>query len=135
MRAKWRVFHIDDVERRECTVNSSKFAGHGRALQRSKHQLLFTYRKNPSVCPRCLGKTVGTHCTLQYQTTICNVLMFFESFFWLLTMVSRIRRGSAQGLLSLQTSLARRWTWATLFQVSEYQVLRMNSIEMSRAPR
>ena len=37
----------DDVERHECTVNSSELAGHGRALQRSKHQLLFTYRKNP----------------------------------------------------------------------------------------
>ena len=39
--------HIDDVERHECTVNSSELAGHGRALQRSKHQLLFPYRKNP----------------------------------------------------------------------------------------
>ena len=47
--------HIDDIENHECTVNSSELAVHGRALQRSKHQLLFTYRKNPSVCPHCLG--------------------------------------------------------------------------------
>ena len=48
--------YIDNVERHECTVNSSELAGHARALQRSKHQLLFHYRKNPSVCPHCLGK-------------------------------------------------------------------------------
>ena len=41
--------HIDDVERHECTVNSSELAGHGRALQRSKHQL-------PSSYSKCLGK-------------------------------------------------------------------------------
>ena len=46
----------DDVERHECTVNSSESAAHARGLQRSKHQLPFTYRKNPSVCPHCLGK-------------------------------------------------------------------------------
>ena len=51
---------IDDVERHECTVNSSELAAHARTLQRSKHQLLFTYRKNPSVCPHCLGKNVRT---------------------------------------------------------------------------
>ena len=33
--------HMDDVKNHECTVNSSELAGHGRALQRSKHQLLF----------------------------------------------------------------------------------------------
>ena len=38
---------VDDVERHECTANSSELAVHGRALQRSKHQLLFTYCKNP----------------------------------------------------------------------------------------
>ena len=48
--------HIDDVERHECTVNSIELAVHARALQRSKHQLPFPYRKNPSVCPHCLGK-------------------------------------------------------------------------------
>ena len=48
--------HIDDVERHECTVNSNELAVHAGALQRSKHQLLFYYRKNPSVCPHCLGK-------------------------------------------------------------------------------
>ena len=48
--------HMDDVERHECTVNSNELAVHGRTLQRSKHQLPFTYRKNPSVCPRCLWK-------------------------------------------------------------------------------
>ena len=48
--------HMDDVERHECTVNSNELAVHGRALQRSKHQLPFSYRKNPSVCPHCLGK-------------------------------------------------------------------------------
>ena len=48
--------HIDDVERHECTVNSNEFAAHARALQRSKHQLPFPYRKNPSVCPHCLVK-------------------------------------------------------------------------------
>ena len=31
--------HMDDVERHECTVNSNELAVHGRALQRSKHQL------------------------------------------------------------------------------------------------
>ena len=36
--------HMDDVERHECTVNSSKLAGHARALQRSKRQLPFPYR-------------------------------------------------------------------------------------------
>ena len=39
--------HVDDFERYECTVNSSELAGHARVLQRSKHQLLNTYRKNP----------------------------------------------------------------------------------------
>ena len=38
--------HIDDVERHECTVNGSELAAHARALQRSKHQLLDSYRKN-----------------------------------------------------------------------------------------
>ena len=33
--------HVEDFERRECTVNSSELAGHARALQRSKRQLLF----------------------------------------------------------------------------------------------
>ena len=33
--------HIDDVERHECTANSNELAIHARALQRSKHQLLF----------------------------------------------------------------------------------------------
>ena len=50
--------HMDDVERHECTVNSNELAVHAGALQRSKRQLLFTYRKKPSVsvCPHCLGK-------------------------------------------------------------------------------
>ena len=39
--------HFEDFERHECTVNSNELAVHARALQRSKHQLLFTYRKNP----------------------------------------------------------------------------------------
>ena len=39
--------HFDDFQRHECTVNSSELAGHARALQRSKHQLLFYCRKNP----------------------------------------------------------------------------------------
>ena len=39
--------HFEDFERHECTVNSSELASHARALQRSKHQLLYTYRKNP----------------------------------------------------------------------------------------
>ena len=47
---------MDDVEGHECTVNSNELAVHGRAPQRSKHQLPFPYRKNPSVCPHCLGK-------------------------------------------------------------------------------
>ena len=50
--------HIDDVERHECTVNSNELAVHARALQRSKHLLLFTYRENPSVCPHCLGNNI-----------------------------------------------------------------------------
>ena len=33
-------------ERHECTVNSSELASHGRALQRSKHQLLY-YKQFP----------------------------------------------------------------------------------------
>ena len=33
--------HIDDVERHECTVNSSKLAGHARAEQRSKHSCFY----------------------------------------------------------------------------------------------
>ena len=51
--------HIDDVERHECTVNSSELAAHARALQRSKHQLLNTYRKNPSVSTLFGGKNIG----------------------------------------------------------------------------
>ena len=39
--------HFEDFERHECTVNSNELAGHARALQRSKHQLPFPYRKNP----------------------------------------------------------------------------------------
>ena len=38
--------HFEDFERHECAVNSNELAGHARALQRSKHQLLNTYRKN-----------------------------------------------------------------------------------------
>ena len=55
--------HIDDVERHECAVYSSELVGHGRAEQRSKHTCFFYYRKNPSVCPHCLGissKLAGT---------------------------------------------------------------------------
>ena len=52
LRAYAVEMHFDDFEKRECTVNSSELAGHGRALQRSKHQLLFPYRKNP-----CVGKS------------------------------------------------------------------------------
>ena len=48
--------HMNDVERHECAVNSNELAVHGRAPQRSKHQLPFPYRKNPSVCPHCLEK-------------------------------------------------------------------------------
>ena len=39
--------HFEDFERHECTVNSNELAVHTRALQPSKHQLLFPYRKNP----------------------------------------------------------------------------------------
>ena len=39
--------HFDDFEKHECAVNSSELAGYARPLQRSKHQLLFSYRKNP----------------------------------------------------------------------------------------
>ena len=38
-----------NVENFERTVNSSELAVHGRALQRSKHQLLFHYSKNLSI--------------------------------------------------------------------------------------
>ena len=48
--------HMDDVERHECTVNNNELAVHAGALQRSKRQLPVPYGKNPSVCPRCLGK-------------------------------------------------------------------------------
>ena len=48
--------HIDDVERHECTVNSSKLAGHARALQRSKHQLPLPHRKNPKCVHTVWGK-------------------------------------------------------------------------------
>ena len=50
--------HIDDVERYKCTINNNKLAVHTGALQRSKHQLLFHYRKNPSVCPHYLGNYI-----------------------------------------------------------------------------
>ena len=36
---------LEDFEMHECTVNSSDLAGHTHALHRSKHQLLYTYRK------------------------------------------------------------------------------------------
>ena len=39
--------HFEDFESNECAVNSSELAGHGRALQRSKHQLPFPHRENP----------------------------------------------------------------------------------------
>ena len=41
--------HIDDVERLECTVNSSEFATHARAAQRSKHTCFSTTVRTPSV--------------------------------------------------------------------------------------
>ena len=41
--------HFEGFERHECTVNSNELARHARALQRSKHQLLFHYRKNPQL--------------------------------------------------------------------------------------
>ena len=43
--------HIDDVERHECTVNSSELAGHGRAEQRSKHTCLSPTVRTLSVPP------------------------------------------------------------------------------------
>ena len=60
--------HMDDVERHECTVNSSESAAHARALQRSKHQLPFHYRKNPSVCPHCLGNRHAKKKSLNFHT-------------------------------------------------------------------
>ena len=39
--------HFEDFERHECTLNSKEVAVHARALQRSKHQLPFIYRKDP----------------------------------------------------------------------------------------
>ena len=47
--------HFDAFDGHECTANSNELAVHAGALQRSKHELLFYYPKNPSVCPHCLG--------------------------------------------------------------------------------
>ena len=47
---------VDDFERRECTVNSSELAGHGRALQRSKHQLLTPTVRTPKCVHNVWGK-------------------------------------------------------------------------------
>ena len=53
-------------EPHECTVNSSESAAHARALQRSKHQLPFPYRKNPNSVlsvPTLFGeKNDSSHC-------------------------------------------------------------------------
>ena len=46
--------HMDDVERHECTVNSSELAGHARAEQRSKHTCFSLTVRTPQ-CPHCLG--------------------------------------------------------------------------------
>ena len=49
-RARAVEMHFGDFESPECAVNSSELAGHGRALQRSKHQLPFPYTvRIPSV--------------------------------------------------------------------------------------
>ena len=52
--------HFEDFESHECAVNSSEFAGHGRALQRPKHQLPFPYRKNPLCVRTVWGKRSKT---------------------------------------------------------------------------
>ena len=39
--------HIDDVERHECTVNSNKLAGHGRAAHLSRHTCFSTTVRTP----------------------------------------------------------------------------------------
>ena len=72
-------------ERHECTVNSNELAVHGRAPQRSKHQLPFPYRKNPSVCPHCLGKKQNgipkpLGCRGNWSCTLARV--FLLSFSW-----------------------------------------------------
>ena len=48
--------HVDDLERHECTANSSELAGHARAAQRSKHSCLTTTVRTP--------KCVDTESTL-----------------------------------------------------------------------
>ena len=41
--------HIDDVERHECTVNSSELAAHARAAHLSKHSCFTPTVRTPSV--------------------------------------------------------------------------------------
>ena len=45
-------------ERHECTVNSSELAVHARAVT-DLAPVLNPYRKNPQVCPHCLGKKLN----------------------------------------------------------------------------
>ena len=72
--------HIDDVERHECTVNSSELAAHARALQRSKYQLLFHCRKNPSVCPHCLGKKYIKGSSVYQGISLVKILYRMDQF-------------------------------------------------------
>ena len=53
--------HIDDVERHECTVNSSELAGHARAEQRSKHTCFSITVRTPSVTTLFGEKSITYH--------------------------------------------------------------------------
>ena len=48
--------HMDDVERHECTVNSSELAGHARDAQRSKHTCFSFAVRTPQCAHTVWGK-------------------------------------------------------------------------------
>ena len=66
---------LEDFERHECTVNSNELAVHARALQRSKRQLPFPYRKNPLSVPTLFGEEL-TQLHVQLLTPAGLFLMF-----------------------------------------------------------
>ena len=55
--------HFEEFKSHECAVNSSELAGHGCALQRSKHQLPFPHRKNPYSVSTLLGEKTTNYFT------------------------------------------------------------------------
>ena len=80
---------IDDVERRECTVNSSEIAGHARAAHRSKHTCFSLTVRTPKWVHTVWGKNQKVEQTEKQQNLALRVYRYF-CFFALFSHVFRL---------------------------------------------